>query len=43
MIGDFKNAYQVYSKYKFKKIMSKVELEKLEEFIQITRSNLKDE
>lgn len=44
MIGDFKNAYQVYSEiYKFKKIMSKVELEKLEEFIQITRSNLKDE
>ncbi len=40
MIGDYKAAYQTYNEiYKFKNKMTKQEKEKLEEFIQITRSN----
>ncbi|HOV13617.1 MAG TPA: hypothetical protein PK771_04985 [Spirochaetota bacterium] len=44
MIGDYKSAYQTYNEiYKFKKQLSKIEKEKLEEFIQITRGNMTDE
>ena len=44
MVGDYKNAYQTYNEiYKFQKKLTKQEKEKLEEFIQVTRSNLTNE